>query len=393
MREVGKVKAKIICNLVMTLLMTTTIPAIGKMNIENSDSVLSDPKCSTTDVIWSDNFDSYTLGQFLDGTPDDGGWKGWDNDPAFGAYVVDDQALSSPHSVDIVGAADLLHVFTGICSGQWTLTFWNYVPTDFLDASYFYMMSYYRDLVPYSLLRAQLSIEFNGLSGNVWSRFFGQTTPLIKGQWVEIRIEIDLDTDWLECYYNDELIDAKNWTAGVHNTHNGYFNLNTVAMWASDSDSVYYDDFTLEGEAGPIPELVCEGELFWDNVKTSETVTGSFTVKNNGDPNSVLDWEIIEWPEGWNTTWTFYPENGRLKPEDGPATVEVTVEAPDKTNSEFTGEIKLCAIYDPEEFCTIPVGLITPKTKSINRPILNWLQSHPYMFPLLQKLIQLGFGL
>ncbi|MCK5030289.1 MAG: hypothetical protein KAR64_02370, partial [Thermoplasmatales archaeon] len=24
---------------------------------------------------WSDNFDSYILDQFLDGTPDDGGWK------------------------------------------------------------------------------------------------------------------------------------------------------------------------------------------------------------------------------------------------------------------------------------------------------------------------------
>ena len=385
-------KAKILCILVMTLLITTTIPAIGKMNIENPDNVQSDPKCSTTAIVWSDNFDSYTLGQFLDGTPDDGGWKGWDNDPAFGAYVVDDQALSSPHSVDIVGAADLLQIFTGICSGQWTLTFWNFVPTDFLDASYSYMMSYYRDDIPYYNIRAQLSIEFNGMSDTVWSRFSGQTTPLIKGQWVEIRVEIDLDADWLECYYNDELIDAKNWTAGVHNTHNGYFNLNSVAMWASDSDSVYYDDFTLEGEAGPMPELACEGKLYWDNVKPSETVTGSFTIENIGEPNSVLDWELIEQPEDWGENWTIVPDIGRLKPEDGSVTVEVTVDAPNEPNKKFTGVIKLSAIYDPEEFCTIPITLITPRAKSINRPILNWLQSHPYMFPILQKLLNLKFG-
>ncbi len=387
-------KAKIICILVMTLLITTTIPAIGKITIENSDNLQTEPKCSTTDIVWSDNFDSYTLGQFLDGTPDDGGWKGWDNDTAFGAYIVDNQALSSPHSVDIVGAADLLQIFTGICSGQWTLTFWNYVPTDFSDATYFYVMSYYREHVPYSRIRAQLSIEFNGNSDTVWSRYFGQTTPLIKGQWVEIRVEIDLDADWLECYYNDELIDAKNWTAGIHNANNGYFNLNILGMWASNSDSIYYDDFVLDGEAGPMPELACEGNLYWDNVKPTEIVTGSFTVKNIGDPNSVLDWELIEWPEDWGKNWTIVPEIGRLKPEDGPLTVEVTVDAPNEPNKNFTGEIKLCAIYDPEEYCTIPVTLITPKTKSIIIPFLQFLQSHPDLFPSLQKLLQqLIFGL
>ena len=384
-------KAKIICIIVMMLLITTTLPAIGKMNIEKSENLQSDPKCSSIGIVWSDNFDSYTLGQFLDGTTDDGGWKGWNNETVFGAYVVDDQALSYPHSVDIVGDTDLMHEFIGICSGQWTLTYWMYVPTDFLDVSYSYMMSYYRDNISSSDLRHQLSLEFNGMSGSVWSRFSGLTLPLIKGQWVEIRVEIDLDSDWLECYYNDELIDEKNWTAGIFNTNDGYFNLNSVAMWASGSASVYYDDFSLEGETGPMPNLACDGELFWDNVKTSETVMGNFTVENIGDPNSVLDWELIEWPD-WNTSWTFSIDGGRLKPEDEPVTIEVTVEAPNNINTEYTGIIKLCAIYDPNICCEISVYLKTQRNKTINNPFLNWLQCHPNVFPLLQKLIQ-QFGL
>ncbi len=28
---------------------------------------------------WIEDFDSYSNGQVLDGTPDDGGWKGWEN--------------------------------------------------------------------------------------------------------------------------------------------------------------------------------------------------------------------------------------------------------------------------------------------------------------------------
>jgi hypothetical protein len=61
---------------------------------------------------WSENFDSYTLGQYLNGTSDDGGWKGWDNDSAFGAFVVDIKAKSGPHSVEIVEIVDLVHEFS-----------------------------------------------------------------------------------------------------------------------------------------------------------------------------------------------------------------------------------------------------------------------------------------
>ena len=71
------------------------------------------------DRSWSDDFDSYTLGQYLDGDPTDGEWKGWDNDPAFGAFISDTYALSSPHSVEISDMSDLVHEYTGYDSGKW----------------------------------------------------------------------------------------------------------------------------------------------------------------------------------------------------------------------------------------------------------------------------------
>ena len=113
---------KIIGIFLVTLLIATAISAVGTRNIEKSNNIRLDPKPSSTDIVWSDNFDSYYPGQFLDGTPEDGGWKGWFDDPIFGAFVVDVQALSSPNSVDIVRDADLMHEFTGICSGTWTLS-------------------------------------------------------------------------------------------------------------------------------------------------------------------------------------------------------------------------------------------------------------------------------
>ena len=97
-------KKKIVGILVCTLLITTALPAVGLINEKNISNI-QDMSSASTDIVWSDNFDSYVLGQYLDGTSDDGGWQSWANNPAWGAYIVDDQARSSPHSVEIIGVA------------------------------------------------------------------------------------------------------------------------------------------------------------------------------------------------------------------------------------------------------------------------------------------------
>jgi len=82
---------------------------------KKTNDLVSEPGQASTGIAWSENFDSYTLGQLLDGTPDDGGWKLCDCPyQSDGAYVVDDQFLSTPHSVEIVGYTDIIHEFTRI---------------------------------------------------------------------------------------------------------------------------------------------------------------------------------------------------------------------------------------------------------------------------------------
>ena len=115
------------------LLIATALPAVGTMNINNDVTMLLEPEPTSTDIVWSDNFDSYTLGQYLDGGPDDGGWEAFYDNPNNGAYVVNDQFYSSPHSVEIYLSADIVHGFSGIGSGTWTYTEMVYVPTDYLE--------------------------------------------------------------------------------------------------------------------------------------------------------------------------------------------------------------------------------------------------------------------
>jgi len=365
-------KKKLLGIFVCMLLIATALPAVGTLNIKEEESVLLNPSSTTTDVVWSDNFDSYSLGQFLDGTPDDGGWKIWNGSPdGDGAYVVDNQSLSNPHSVEILGKSDIVHEFTRICSGNWTFTDWVYVPTDFSDASCFILMSYYP--TPYSYDIWQLAVIFNGGTGFVKSYPSGPTLPLITGQWVELRVEIDFEADCLECYYNDELLDEKKWTVDIYGNPGCYRNLAAVDLgWAySYPDTpIYHDDLSIDGEAGPDHELACEGSLSW-TVKPGTNVTGNFIVENIGEPNSRLEWIIDEYPDFG--IWTCDPSGGSLKPEEGPITIHVTVQAPDEKDN-YMGELKLRAICDPDETCTIDVSLSTPRNKpfNFNYPLLSW---------------------
>ncbi|MFX0202258.1 MAG: FG-GAP repeat domain-containing protein, partial [Candidatus Hodarchaeota archaeon] len=117
----------------------------------------------------------------------------------------------------------------------------------------------------------------------------------------------------------------------------------------------------------PTPDLNCSGNLSWTNVTLGDIVTDSFTVKNDGSPFSLLDWEISEYPN-WGT-WTFVPESGNnLTPEDGPIVVEVSVVAPDEEDS-FTGEVKVVNKNDDNDYCTIDVSLSTLKPP--NPPIID----------------------
>jgi hypothetical protein len=115
---------------------------------------------------------------------------------------------------------------------------------------------------------------------------------------------------------------------------------------------------TGEGVEPAIPDLDCDGSLSWINVTAGETVTGTFTVENIGDDDSLLDWEIESYPD-WGT-FTFDPNGGTDLPKGAPVTVDVEVVAPPDEETEFEGEIVIVNSEDPDDICIINVVLATP---------------------------------
>lgn len=337
---------------------------------------------------WSDNFDSYILDQFLDGTPDDGGWKGWDNDPAFGAYVVDDQDLSSPHSVEIAYDSDLVHEYGGYTLGQWTYTSQVYVPSGFIGNSYYMLLSDYEDGQG-EANKWQFVVRFDSDNQIVESENDGNSLTLITDQWVEIRTEIDLDIDWFQLYYDGDLLVEREWTAGWDGAGDGVLAIDAVDLFASGASEIYYDDMSLTGNV-PIPALCCRGSISWTDVPPGATVSDSFEVSNCGDDGSELDWEVDTWPT-WGTGWTFTPANGTgLTPAQGWATVQIQATAPSDPETEFQGNVTVINSNNPSEYCRIPVYLKTPKSKNLHTTFFpRLLERYPNGFPILRYILGL----
>jgi len=136
------------------------------------------------------------------------------------------------------------------------------------------------------------------------------------------------------------------------------------------------------------PDLDCDGDLTWNNVKVGETVTTTIIVENIGELGSLLDWEVIKNPT-WGV-WTFTPSSGEdLTPEDGPITVQVEVVAPNEPNQEFDGEVKIVNSENGFDFEILPVTLQTPRSKVINTLFQQLFQQIPNAFPILRQLLGL----
>jgi C1A family cysteine protease len=132
------------------------------------------------------------------------------------------------------------------------------------------------------------------------------------------------------------------------------------------------------------PNLDGEGDLSWPDVPSGSLVMGDIVIENVGDPCSRLNWEIKDWPS-WGQ-WTINPMSGyNLRPEEGQVTIEISVIAPEKTDSEFYGEINIVNKDDTSDDITIYVSLTTPKIKTRNLFIENFIQR----FPVIQQVVYL----
>jgi hypothetical protein len=140
-------------------------------------------------------------------------------------------------------------------------------------------------------------------------------------------------------------------------------------------------------------DLDFEGIIYWTDVEIGTTVDCVIKVTNIGDPNSFLNWEIDSFPN-WGT-WSFNPESGQnLMPKDGEVNISISVIAPDGPKETFTGEVKIVNSDDTDDYCIIPVSLVTPVNQQVDiHPLFQRiLERFPnmYTFPILKYLLEIS---
>ncbi len=205
---------------------------------------------------WGERFDSYENTVPL---PDQSTWEPWGGDAgAADFYASSAQSLSGPNSVTVDGLDDAVHQYSGYNHDAWTYTAWQFIPPEMNDSQYFILLNTY----PTSLDRHwSLQIECDGAAELIRDNTGAEELPMIKGEWVEIRVEIDLEEDTQSVYYGGSLLVTKSWTAGV--AGGGAKNIAAVDLWANESaHEVYYDNLSLIQLVDPI----CPADVNRDGV-------------------------------------------------------------------------------------------------------------------------------
>jgi alpha-galactosidase-like protein len=270
-----------------------------------------------------ENWDSYVVGSNVHGQ---GGWKGWANDPNAGAFVDDAQSVSPSNSINIEGASDLIHEFSGYTSGVWTVTAQQYIPDDFAGENYFIFENVYSDVDPNVISWSTQVVFRNGNVENFDGAANPGSLPYVTGEWVELKLVIDLDLDVQTFYYGGTELYSGSWTdqfpdQGVP----GILNIGSIDLFANGGSTVFYDDVSIVAGTSSGFGVTLEGDSLEGAGPPGSSVSYTLTVTNTGTSTDTFDITAAAGPGGWVVT----PSVASVTLDAGlSTTVDVTVDVP-----------------------------------------------------------------
>ncbi len=190
-------------------------------------------------VYWADDFELYPLGS-LGGA---GGWEARDFDPIRDGVVDNAQANSPTQSLWLQADQSVTQPITGVTSGKWTVETHAFLPT-FVTGG-LHALNLFNQYPPggVGLPPNAISVQvvMDPAAGLVYDNG-GTAAPLATGRWVSIRVEIDLDLDDVQIYYDGLPLSNHAWTAG-----GGPLELAGVNAEVAAGGFIYFDDFQLSG--------------------------------------------------------------------------------------------------------------------------------------------------
>jgi hypothetical protein len=188
-----------------------------------------------------DTFDTWGIGSIAG----QGGWQGWNGNAAVAGTVTSARAYSGGQSLQLVQGNDTVRPFTGVTSGQWSLSLRQYIPSTSGGSTWTILMNQYPSNPNWS---AQLLVDISqGLLGvfDGAGTQQGATLSVIKDQWVELRFDMNLSANSVSSYYNNTLIGSFPWQIGGINQFQALDLYPDEGATTGQTGAVYYDDVRL----------------------------------------------------------------------------------------------------------------------------------------------------
>ncbi len=154
------------------------------------------------DVIFDDDFDSYNAGDYVSVTIPEF-FVTWSNIPGSteDAKFSSEQSLSAPNSIKVDGQTDLLFKLGNKTSGAYIVEWDFFVPTGLAG---YYNLQHFE--APGNEWAVEVYFDNNGTGLMHAGGENAATFNYPQNEWFRISHLIDLDNDWIELYFEDDLI-------------------------------------------------------------------------------------------------------------------------------------------------------------------------------------------
>ena len=192
-----------------------------------------------------DDFDSYKAGEYL-GSESNGLWTTWTN--ATGSpedtYVTDQFSFSPDNCIQLVsgGVTDVILPLGNENSGSWTLSYMMYVEEGY--GAYFNLLHYFSAAASNWAVQVYFNASGDGslVVGSGASLDPGTVFVYPTGSWFEIKVNIDVDGDVAELYFDGEPIYNWTWSEGSTGLSNTIAALNLYPNGQDGEPDSYFVD-------------------------------------------------------------------------------------------------------------------------------------------------------
>ncbi|MDA3944606.1 MAG: T9SS type A sorting domain-containing protein [Bacteroidetes bacterium] len=242
--------------------------------------------------LYFNDFDEYTVGDYI-AVVDPDFWTTWSEDPGSDedALIVDEQSASPDNSVKVDGISDLVFKMGNKTSGSYVIDFNYYVPSGF--GAYYNFQHYEEPGIEWAF-----EVYF-ATDGSGYMNAGGDNAATFTynhDEWIEVTNVVDLDADWAQVYFNEELIYEWQFSLGAQGDAN-ILQMGGINFYAgapeTETPTYFFDDLTWLALVPPAqdPTIDINSSQILTTLPEGDSETITRTLGNTGE--SLLVYDIV----------------------------------------------------------------------------------------------------